>query len=542
MAGDPNRPGAAGALASLGSAAAGRGYPKELSHIARLALADAIYSAVDPASAAGALAALAAAMGLSPGHPLGVLAVDTPESRRKAAEFMRDVIRLGPGAVTTAPASAATQPATQPDQAIPPGALNAVLAFSVRQGWSDKATDEALLGDLALTMLACSGKVARFSLQSEALGGELESVLSQRGQAARATRLVRDVTLSEEFVASVIASPDGLGPDVADRLGKDLRSSNVGVRLQAIDRLQRLGGAAAADVLLGRLGELVRTGHTDDLTTLTRILRSLSMIDDPRLPVKLADMIVPAKTNYVANRIVMTLLDGTGVAGSTDQAAYALPVIHNAEQRKATAERWKKLAASAAWGPAQIDRALGTKTIAQVAWKPDPRTEKLLAAFTYYAGITGKMLRTYKPAGSSELPAPPDVRPAGGKIPAPVTGDELAAATEAMAGELIRLARAGDAKGKFSVRLDGIELVAKARLAACRTAFQVAAVRMDTAGRALEVIVQQGDPRPETGQALRNLRAAHEKVLASTTNVLDELREIAFHNLVLLEQLPGEGP
>jgi hypothetical protein len=39
---------------------------------------------------------------------------------------------------------------------------------------------------------------------------------------------------------------------------------------------------------------------------------------------------------------------------------------------------------------------------------------------------------------------------------------------------------------------------------------------------------------------LRALRAAHEKVLAATTNVLDELRELAFQDLILLEQLsPG---
>ncbi|MBL7133598.1 MAG: hypothetical protein ISS78_05825, partial [Phycisphaerae bacterium] len=233
MASDPNSPGAADALAALGSAAAGRSYPKEFSYIARLALADAVHSAVDSASAAGGLAALAAAMGLDPGHALRVLEVDNPDTRRRTAEAMRDVIRLGPGAVTTAPAVAATQPATQPDRAIPPGALNAVLAFSVRQAWSGKATDEALLGDLAVTMLACSGKVARFSLHTDALDRELESVLSQRGGIAKAMRLVRDVALSEEIVATVIASPGGLDPDVADRLGKDLRSSNLGERFQA---------------------------------------------------------------------------------------------------------------------------------------------------------------------------------------------------------------------------------------------------------------------------------------------------------------------
>jgi len=542
MASDTSRPGAAEALAGLASAAAGRGYPKTLSHIARLALADLVYSTDDSAAAGRALAALATAMGLDPDHPVRLLAVDSVENRTRTAKAMRAVIRLGPGAVTTAPAVVATQPVTRPGEVIAPGALNAVLAFSIRKGWSNEATDAALLGDLAMTMLACSGKVARFTLHTDALEREMESVLAQSGQAAMNMRLTRDVVLSEDVVATVIASPGGLDPAVADQLGKDLRSINFGERLQAINRLERIGGAEAADVMLARLDELVQRGRSADFTTINRILRSLSRIDDPRLPGKLADMIVPAKTNYIAHCIVMVLLDGTGTSGSTDMADYVLPVNHRAARRKVASERWKALAVSAAWGPAQIDRVLGKKTVPQVAWKPDPRTEKLLATFTYYADITGRMLRTYKPGGLADPPAAPDVGPSAGKMSAPVTGDELASATELLADELTRLARAADGKGKFSVQLDMIDLTAKARLAACTTSFQAAAVRLDTAGRVLEVLVRQSDPRKEIDEALGVLRAAHDKVVASTTNVLDELRELAFHSLVLLEQIPTEGP
>jgi len=165
----------------------------------------------------------------------------------------------------------------------------------------------------------------------------------------------------------------------------------------------------------------------------------------------------------------------------------------------------------------------------------------------YYADITGQMLRTLKPASQAGPTTAPDVGPAlvvpGGpaaKIPAPVTSDELAVAAEAMANELARLARAADAAGKFTAQLDAVENDAKARLAASRTALHAAAVRLDQAGRMLEVLVRQADGRPQTDATLRALRAAHEKVLAATTNVLDELRELAFQDLVLLEQLsPG---
>jgi len=337
--------------------------------------------------------------------------------------------------------------------------------------------------------------------------------------------------------------PIGLDPNVTDALRKSLCSQDSGERLQAIDVLQRLGGAPPGEVLLERLDELVRTGSSGDLTVINRILRALTKIDDPRLPGKLAALIEPAKTNAMANGIVMTLLDGTGLAGSTDRANYLLPVSHTAAQRKAAAAQWQAAAKSVGWGPRQMDRAIGAKKVPQVAWRPDGQTEKLLAAFVYYADITGQMLRTLKPASQAGPTTAPDVRPAlvvpGGPAAdsAPVTSDELAVAAEAMANELARLARAADAAGKFTAQLDAIENDAGARLAASRTALQAAAVRLDQAGRVLEVLVRQADRRPQTDATLRDLRSAHEKVLASTTNVLDELRELAFQDLVLLEQL-----
>jgi hypothetical protein len=106
-----------------------------------------------------------------------------------------------------------------------------------------------------------------------------------------------------------------------------------------------------------------------------------------------------------------------------------------------------------------------------------------------------------------------------------------------MANERARLARTADAAGKFTARLDAIENNTRVRLAASRTAMQAAAVRLDQAARILEILIRQADARPEIDETLVSLRAAHEKVLAATTDVLDELRELTFHNLVLLEQL-----
>jgi len=193
------------------------------------------------------------------------------------------------------------------------------------------------------------------------------------------------------------------------------------------------------------------------------------------------------------------------------------------------------------WGPGQMDRAIGAKKAPEVVWRPDGQTEKLLAAFVYYADNAGRMLRAVRPAGiapATTVPGAALALPGGAaKIPAPVTADELAVSADALANELARLVRAADAAGKFTASLDDIENHARARVAASRTAMQAAAVRLDQAARTLEVLLRQADGQPETDEAIRSLRSAHEKVLAATTNVLDELRELAFQNLVLLEQL-----
>ena len=541
MACDPNRPGSDKAQAALHSAAAKATFQPALGNIVRLALADAAGAAADAAQAGRAVATLADAMGLAQGHALRAMPLDSPLRRRQAAEAMREVIRAG--------AAAQTAPATRPDQAAAPGAINAALAFAVRRTWSGKYADEALLADMTTTMLACAARAERLALHTDSLDRELSAVLSQRDQAARTARLTRDVVLTDGVVAAVIDSTLGLDPNTADALRKGLRSLDSGERLQAIDVLQRLGGPPAGELLMERLDELARSGNSGDITVINRILLALAKIDDPRVPGRLAALIEPARTNAVANGIVMTLLDGTGLAGSTDRENYLLPISHTAAQRKAAAAQWQAAAKSVGWGPGQMDRAIGAKKVPQVAWLPDGQTEKLLAAFVYYADITGRMLRNFKPAGQAGPTTAPDARPAlaapvagAAKIPAPVTSDELAVAAEAMANELARLARAADAAGKFTAQLDAVEDDAMARLAASKTALQAAAVRLDQAGWVLEVLVRQADGRPEIDAALSSLRLAHEKVIAATTNVLDELRELAFHDLVLLEQLGPAKP
>ena len=535
-ASDPARPGSSRAMAALEVAAEGRGVQPRTVEMARLALAEVVRFAADELTARRARWALADAMALPSGEPLRAMALAAPGQRAAAADALRKAIRGEP---------APPAPTTRPRRELAPGAMNAVLAFGVRRTWSESSADRALLTDLTTTTLAVAAMCEKLTLPTTALQRELESVLAQPDPAARARRLTRGVTMDDRAVAEVIVTPLGLDKAVADKLRKALRGKSEAEKLRAIERLCLLGGPDAGELLIEKLGEIARATDLSEFAIANRILSALKDIDDPRVPTKLAELIAPARRNALANCIVVTLMEGTGLAGSTDHINYVLPRTHTSAQRKIAASNWLNAAPTLGWGPKQMDRALGGSKPVQVAWRPDTENEKLLATFVHYAGVAGALLggkapsATTAPAGLAGGASPAGAGRTGSDLSAPITSNELALAGESLATQLVRMARAGDADGTRRAELDRMERVARGRLAACRTAMQAAAVWLDLSAGAMEALIRQADDSPATAQTLTNLRVAHDEVVAATNNVLDELREVAFHNLVLAEQLAG---
>lgn len=536
-AADPAEPGSQAAFDALLVAAGRTRQPRGIHDAVRLALCDVLENAQGPFVAAKAQATLASVLALPFDHGLRGAPLGTAEGRSSAAAGFRRLIGARPETRPT-PVVAATRPAASP--ASKPARRDDTLAQRVRDTWTDGRDTRLLLTDLACTTLACSARVARFAARSDTLSRELLSALGEKDAGLRAVRLTRGVELPRLDGILAVGGATTLDKELADRLARDLRSNAPGVRMRAIERLRVLDGPAAADILIARLREIT-TSAQQEYAEMNRILRALVNLDDRRLPVKLAEQIEPARANYYAHRIVMTLMDGTGFSGSTDRARYELPVNHNTRDRARAAQLWKALAASRPWGPRRLAGQIAGFAGPRAAWKPDEVTQKLLAAVVHQLDLTARMLEAYKPADPADAPAPPTLGP-GREIKAPVGHAELTESLDRLVAQLTRLARAHENARAFAVKLDMIALTDKARALACETALQAAAVRLDTVGKLLETLVLEADGEGGKKDAVASSRKERQAAVGRADHVLVEMREHSYHNLILLGLLPAGGP
>jgi len=538
VAADPAAPGSREAFAALLAAAGQTTPPREIKEATRLALCQIVEHAADPFVATRAQATLASALELAYDDALRSAALGTAAEREAAAAGFRRAIRAG-GAAHLPVAPAATRPATAP-VATRPAPVGGALAVKVRSTWTGGVEPRPLMTDLACTALACADRVGRFASGSDALTRELLDVLNEKDAALRSVRLTRHVVLAGLDEALGQAGASALSADLVARLQRDLQSNAPGVRYQAIEQLRVLGGPQAADLLIGLVRDAAASARTE-YAPMGRALRALIEINDPTIPAKLAGLIEPARSNYVAHRIVMTLMEGTGQGGSVQRLRYELPVNHNNRERAAQAQLWENLAVSCPWGPRRLAGQIAGSVGPPLAWQPDPVTQKLLAAFVHHLDLMARMLKAYKPADPADAEDRPEIGP-GRKDPAPVANSDLAEAVELLSRQWMRLARGHANARPFAVKLDMIALEDKARSLACETVLQEAAVRLDTIGKLLEVLVLESGPDEAAKATVAEARRQREAAVARAENVLDELRQHSYHNLVLLGLLPEGGP
>jgi len=541
-AADPNQPGSRAALSSLLASGGCASYGKGVRRVARLALCRVLARTPDVQAAARTHATLASCLSLDYRDPLRSASLDTPGERAEAAAKLRRVIETGRREIASTRPTATrptTGPATRPRKR--PRRPATLVAQKVRASWGTKRDSRTLLTDLAATMLACADRVASFTPGSDVLTREVLAVAGERDALRRAERLTRHVRLPDPREEKAFAGGAALGAEMARRLEAELRSLTMGVRYRAIEELQRLDSRQAADILLKRL-EALLTGAVNDLPTTNRILRALTEMNDPQIPPRLAAMIQPARSNYAAHRVAMTLLEGTGYLGSQHRWRYRLAINHNADQRKACAGRWKTLAVSCAWGRSgRMARAIAGPTGAPPAWRPDPVVEKLVAAFVHHARLTGELLKAHRAGARAGAAARPEIRPARMGIHGPTRDKEMLEGLALVVAELTRLAREHPDGRKHAVKIDMIRLGAEARELACETALQRAAVRLGAAGKLLEVLVLETNGPPAEPEVAR-IRGDRERGVAASDNVLVEMRESCYQVLALLEMLPAEGP
>ncbi|MCD6303417.1 MAG: hypothetical protein J7M21_00465, partial [Planctomycetes bacterium] len=533
------------AIDALHAAAADGRLAPDAGRQARLALCGVIERSGDAETARRARDALADVLALPGDSPLRTAATATASDRRRAAEALRRIVEAAPGSPTAggpeAPRSAASRPAGPSSRKAPrrTGPLLGPIARKLRAGWADASRRGEVLADLAVLMFACADRTARLTAGNDVLTGELQQVLGRDETSLRSAALTRRVALPDPLQAPA-SPPARLDAEVARRLKIDLRSRRAGTRDRAVEDLRVLGGREAVELLLERLGEIIRSGSSSNYPTMNRILRALEHMDDAEIPRRLAEMIIPARTNYAAHRIVMTLLAGSGRESLQQQWHFLLPINHNSEQRKQCAARWQTVARSCPWGPGRLALAVRGPTGPPPAWQPPRETEKLLAHFVHYLRLTGELLRAWQSQGEAAGAGAADalLRTEPAKITRPASNDELRSAAKLLVAQLDRLARRqAGGKKRLPVQLDVIELADRARSAACSRPLQVAAVHLATAGRILDVMARAKHAGAADARARDELRADHEAAMTAADNVLAELRENAWYVLALLEIL-----
>ena len=538
VAADGRAAGAREALESLTAFVGRSGYPKETRQVARLAMCKVLEAAADVRVADKARAALATAIELDFRDPVRGAPLATPKARAVAAQALRVAILTDRKTTTTQPAAATRPKPRTPATRLSPATL---LSPSVRAAWSDGKTTQTLLGDLAMTALACAERTAAFAAESDVLTRELQGVLSRRRAAGRAARLVRQVHLADPRDDADGAKALELTAQEVERLKRLLRSNSAGMRARAIALLRIQDSPVSAMVLIDRLAGSIRAGKAE-FAVMNRILRVLTEMSDPRIPLKLAELIEPAKTNYAAHRIAMTLLAGSTYQGTPQQVRYQLAINHSVQRRTVISARWRTLAVSCPWGPDRLSKVIAGRAGPPPAWQPAEATAKLLTAFVHYTDLTGRLLRTCRPPAGAEPPKMPALSPGKGGIAGPAGNERLARATGLLAAELIRLARGHDRGKAFAVQIDMIDLGSKVRMLSCETQLQKAAVRLETAGRGLEVLVLESDSRGAKKPVVAETRRQRDRAAAAAIDVLGEMREHCYYNLVLLELLGPGGP
>jgi hypothetical protein len=290
----------------------------------------------------------------------------------------------------------------------------------------------------------------------------------------------------------------------------------------------------AADRLLDSLKKRsVRSGGRIEMVC--RILRALSTMTDSSIPHRLIEML-PRSSPEVAFQITRTLARVSGTSTSYARLTSGLlPLGNTAVQRQRCAEWWKSN--PPIWGRAQPVRSAPVKT---PAWEPDPATIKLLAVTGHYAEITADVLKNYK--WQTEVPLESEGLGAGRffgvTCSASDVGTTLLDSLDSISSELSRIITDHPDDTKSAAMVDTIMLHEKApRTAACESQLQMAVVNLDTTAELLIVLLRQTDPNDELEEAIAKVQEERNRALRRAFNVVHELRESCYYNLVLWDKL-----
>jgi hypothetical protein len=318
-----------------------------------------------------------------------------------------------------------------------------------------------------------------------------------------------------------------------------LRVLTYGARAQrwkAVDDLQEMGTPQAADALLKLVEGAARRPTIDDQATLaSRALTALSQMTDKTIPERLTKALEICSTNAFACRIGKALAEGYSMS-SHSSSTPVLSLRHTAKDRTDAVAAWRKLSQDSSttpWGgrSSPLRRSLSSRSRSYSS-NDDTSAVALLALTAAHAEATAGRLETTSWSGNS-----PATKYQDKVVALPGAGETLAAALEGGANQLARLARSHPGSNKFVAELDGVAAGHKARNLACLSQLQMSAVALDTQGQYLAVMVGMSDGAGKSGDAMKDVARRRAEAMAGVKNVLEELRENSYFNLLLWDML-----
>ncbi len=418
-----------------------------------------------------------------------------------------------------------------------------ITAEDVRRVYSGGARTEDLLADLAMTMFACYGRAKHFALGSTDYYDELHTQMHEPDRPSYLTRVVTIVNVLPAAGAAQSAPPAPAQAESETRKG----GSRIRSAPDSIEQLRIEDTPEAAGRLLSSLRKrgLRSPGRIE---MVSRTLRALSTMTDPGIPRRLIDLLAKSSPE-VAFQIARTLARASGTNASYERLTSGLlPPANTPVQRQACAQWWRNNPPT--WGQARSIRPMPSRGVSpptgqttrgqsQTAWKPDPVTIKLLAVTAHYAELAGAVLKEHKWDAATPVPTQePGTNMLGVTCSASQVGTDLLDSLDGISNELSRIITDHPDYEKATPMIDAITLHEKhPRTAACQSQLQKVVVNLDATAELLIALLQQTDPNDELKEALHRIQVQRQKALTGAINVVHELRESCYYNLVLWDKL-----
>jgi len=531
MAADPKQRHAKAALAALDHLGrADKDAAPELARkTAHMALCDILRKTTDTGVATRVGVALVHGLGLADSGSIGADHLAIPERREAiAADFERFITSGGRPPRLPTEGAPAVIPKTQ----------------EVRAKFTTARDTASLLSDAALALLAGCERAARFTMGTDAWAGELVGALAAKD---RAEHLAEPIAIV--FAASGRTTREHRTSAIRlKQLQADVRSSSTPVRYAAIGELKHLEDPEATQVLLRAVSWNASVSSPAEARTLSRLLGALRSKQDKVIPGRLAHALGGA-SSLAGFAIMKTLKDCTDTSAFRTKiklSSLEFPRKSTPAVRARCARQWQDILGSGLvpWKrdkqkgekpkkPAKPDKEKDEKAPEPGAGLPDVATLKLLATAARHTELMASLMRARR-WGKDNLatPSPTRVRQAA-RVVATTVGRDLRRAADACVDEARRLTRGHAKATTFAQALTRVDLERQARTLAAGTDLQKTAVSLDAMGSLLDILAQEFDPDGANQEALKAARQRHAEALAETTNVAAELRENAYHTLVI---------